>query len=602
MKEGGGSSTNPPCSCMVRAEIECSHACPSKMLMQFTGEPKLLRATSVSPACKDFTRVARPLFFAMLAALCLWVLHLPLFPMQDGPMHLYLASVLGGLLAKSPGTSVYAHFYTVQHLLPPYSLHYYLLISLMKVLPALWAEKMVVGIILILFCTGIRFLARVNGASGEVFGLFSLAIALNWPLMMGFQNYILSLGIACWALGLWNRGHSVGLRCAFVGCCWLAALTHPVPLLLILGFTCCDLILRAAAALLNHVSLRKLPPGWSPDAIAFVCASTLLFYLRAFTDKHRSAQDLHALASLSSRVHYFAGLHGIDFFNRANAGGLLLQLALYAILLLCIGFGGAAFLRQRTHGEWKPAYTWLIVTALLTCALPFLPDDLSGSKALVSRLQVVSWIGFIAAASGFAGINRRWTTAVITLALATASGSLALGQSRLLPIAQRIYDVVAPVNDAAENKPLPAAGSRGILLSAREEDDASFAAVAYEPLHWQAAAYFRQSHTVLLNTPWMDSTWLPLGAKPTLLTKDFDPWIMECYHCLRQQLVASAVVRSLVLPQTDFIVFVDQSGNATQARLDEVLKADPSYQWSCEHHDWLWLCEKRSPASRSPAS
>ena len=549
----------------------------------------MLPTAAISAENHRFIRLTRLIFFGMLAAFCLWVLHLPLFPMQDGPMHLYLASVLGDMLARSPSSSLYAQFYTVQHLLPPYSLHYYLLIVLMKVLPALWAEKTVVCIILITFCCGVRSLARVNGPAGNLFGLFSLAIALNWPLMMGFQNYILSLGIACWALRLWSGQTSIGRRAAFVGCCWIASITHPVPLLLILGFAAADLVLRAISVFAGKQ--RTLPIGWRMDAVALLCASTLLLYLRAFTDRHRSAQDLHVPESLLTRVHYFAGLHGLDFFHSSTAGSLLLQLSLYAILSICVGFGGISILSQRTRGQWKSAHTWLIVTALLTIAMPFLPDDLSGSKALVSRLQVVTWIGFIAAASGFIGITRRWVVSIAVLATMTALGSLALGQFRLVPIAKRIFVV--------DHEKLPPMGSRGLLLSARAEDDASFADVTYEPVHWQAAAYFRDTHTVLLNTPWMDSTWLPLAAGTGLLTKDFDPWTMECYHCLRQQLVASATVRNMVLPHTDFIIFVDQPGTATQQMLDEVLKADPAYQWACEQLDWLWLCRKLSAAGDS---
>jgi hypothetical protein len=548
----------------------------------------VLPAAAISAEHHRSPGLIRMIFFGMLAAFCLWVLHLPLFPMQDGPMHLYLASILGDMLSRSPSASLYGQFYTIQHLLPPYSLHYYLLIVLMKVLPALWAEKTVICIILVTFCCGVRSLARANGSAGNFFGLFSLAIALNWPLMMGFQNYILSLGIACWALGLWSRQTSIKHRAAFIGCCWLAAITHPVPLLLILGFAATDLVLRAIPALGGKQ--RRLPIGWRQDAVALVCASTLLLYLRAFTDKHRSAQDLHVPESLLTRIHYFAGLHGLDFFHSSTTASLLLQLALYAILFICVAYGGISILSQRTKGEWKSAHTWLIVTALLTIAMPFLPDDLSGSKALVSRLQVVTWIGFIAAASGFIGISRRWALSITVLATATALGSLALGQSRLVPIAQRIF--------AVDHEKLPPAGNRGLLLSARAEDNASFADVTYEPLHWQAAAYFRDTHAVLLNTPWMDSTWLPLAAGAGLLTRDFDPWIMECYHCLREQLITSAAVRNVVLPGTDFIIFVDQPGTATRQILDEVLKADPAYQWACQQHDWLWLCEKLSAAGQ----
>jgi hypothetical protein len=515
------------------------------------------------------------IFAVLLMAFCIWVLQLPMFPMQDGPMHLYLARVLGDLL-RDPH-SFYAQFYTVQHWLPPYSLHYYILIGLMKFVPSSLAEKIVICIILICFCCGIRSLATASGKEGRTFSLFAFAIALNWPLMMGFQNYVLSLAFASFALGVWIRNTQrdrIATRALFVGLCALIAITHPLPLLLVLGFAASDLAIRV---------ISSMQPRWMKDAISLLVAATLLLYFRAFTDTRRSAQDLHPSESALKRVHYFVGLHGLDFFARTGLASRYLQAALYLIVLLCIGFSIAAYMKRR-KGVWKPAYTWLFVTVLFTLALPFLPDDLSGSKALVSRLQIVTWIGFLASASAIPRLSRRWTIALILLAVSAAGVSLGLGQVRLAPIARRI----AYINQ----HPLSNAGNAGLLLSAAEDDVGNFDAVTYEPLHWQAANYFSKTGAAILNTPWMDSTWLPLAAKPTLLTGSFTPWTMECYHCLRQQLVDSASVRATVLPRTDFIAFVDQPGTATQATLDEVLKADPSYHWSCEQQDWLWICRK----------
>jgi hypothetical protein len=521
------------------------------------------------------SRVNFWIFAGLLVTFCIWVLHLPMFPMQDGPMHLYLARVLGDLL-RDPH-SFCAQFYTVQHWLPPYSLHYYILIALTKFVPSLLAEKIVICIILICFCCGVRSLATANGHEGRTFSLFAFPIALNWPLMMGFQNYVLSLALACFALGVWIRNtgrDSLATRALFVGICALVAITHPLPLLLVLGFTVSDLAMRAVSS---------LQPRWWKDLSSFVFAASLLLYFRAFTDTHRSAQDLHPSESALTRVHYFIGLHGLDFFARTGLASRYLQAALYLIVLLCIGFGVSAFMK-RQKGVWMPAYTWLFVTLLFTLALPFLPDDLSGSKALVSRLQIVTWIGFLASASAFPRLSRRWTVALILLAVSAAGVSLGLGQVRLAPIARRIANV--------NQQKLPLAGNAGLLLSAGEDDASNFDAVTYEPLHWQAANYFTERGAAILNTPWMDSTWLPLTAKPALLTGSFTPWTMECYHCLRKQLVDSAAVRATVLPRTDFIAFVDQRGHATRATLDKVLQADPSYHWTCEQHDWLWLCRK----------
>ncbi len=523
------------------------------------------------------SRALPKVFAALIALICLWILCLPLFPMQDGPMHLYLAHVLGDLLHSG---SVYASFYSVQHLLPPYSLHYYLLIALMQVFSGVWAEKIVVCLVVLCFCYGCRFLATAHGRDGEVVSFFSLAIALNWPLMMGFQNYVLSLGIACWTLGVWSRlrnSASLGLRALFVGLCALVAVTHPLPLLLVLGFCFADLTL--------HALFRNLSKYWRHDLAALAVASSLLLYLRAFTDKRRSAEDFHATESVATRIHYFVGLHGVDFLNSLAIGARLQQLSLYLILGVLIFL---ALRAVRGSAGWNSSQTWFVVTLLLTVALPFLPDDLSGSKALVSRLQVVTFVGLMAAASGLPKLNAGWQRAIVILALASTCGTLVLCQARLAPIARRIARVELAPNDIPQ-------GAKGILLSAHATDEATFNAVTYEPLHWQAARFFLRTNTVLLNPPWMDSTWLPLTAQPALLTNRFTPWTLECYQCLRKQMVESEAVRGEILAQTDFIIFVDQPGTATRETFNDVLAGGGTqYNWICDAHDWYWLCRKEA--------
>lgn len=84
------------------------------------------------------------LFTALVAAYCFLVLSLPVFPSQDGPMHQYFSQVLFRLLTHS--SSLYARYYHVRHVLPPYALYYYLLIAISRVLPMVWADKIVVAI------------------------------------------------------------------------------------------------------------------------------------------------------------------------------------------------------------------------------------------------------------------------------------------------------------------------------------------------------------------------------------------------------------------------------------------------------------------------
>ena len=68
-------------------------------------------------------------FAALITALCMWILSLPLFPSQDGAAHVYYATVSRDLLL---GPSAFAHDFRIARPFPPYSLHAYLLMALLQ--------------------------------------------------------------------------------------------------------------------------------------------------------------------------------------------------------------------------------------------------------------------------------------------------------------------------------------------------------------------------------------------------------------------------------------------------------------------------------------
>ncbi len=59
----------------------------------------------------------------VLALYVLWMLSLPAWPSQDGPVHLYYTRVLDALFSSAP-SPFYAHFF-IKHLVPPYAVYYY---------------------------------------------------------------------------------------------------------------------------------------------------------------------------------------------------------------------------------------------------------------------------------------------------------------------------------------------------------------------------------------------------------------------------------------------------------------------------------------------
>jgi hypothetical protein len=135
-------------------------------------------------------------------------------------------------------------------------------------------------------------------------------------------------------------------------------------------------------------------------------------------------------------------------------------------------------------------------------------------------------------------------------------------------------------------------GKVGLLLPANATKYDFTDHLQFYPLIWGGTYYFRQSGSVLLNTPWMDLSLLPLGATPRLLTYTFPLSELENYHELRDDLLASDLSRNAVLPRTDFILFAGAGPQVDQATTVPVLHLTPAAKWTCTAGDWYLLCRK----------
>ncbi len=104
-------------------------------------------------------------FAVGVAACCAWILSLPVFPSEDGPVHMYYATVMTKLLSGAHGPLGDA--FRIRHLLPPYSLYYYILIGLMQMFPAVVVEQLAVCIVVVTMASGFRFLCSAAGRMGD---------------------------------------------------------------------------------------------------------------------------------------------------------------------------------------------------------------------------------------------------------------------------------------------------------------------------------------------------------------------------------------------------------------------------------------------------
>src|ERR1039457_7576946 len=78
---------------------------------------------------------------ALLVCTAMVVLTAPVFPSQDGPVHLYYVDVIRSLLTHS---GPYAGYFEIKGLLTPYSLEYFALLVLEMAFPPALSEKLLV--------------------------------------------------------------------------------------------------------------------------------------------------------------------------------------------------------------------------------------------------------------------------------------------------------------------------------------------------------------------------------------------------------------------------------------------------------------------------
>ena len=530
-----------------------------------------------------------PLFVLLLAAFCTWVLSMPLFPSQDGPNHVFDAYIFGKLLSHS--STVYGSYYFIRYLFPPYSVHYYLLVGLMKVAPPLLADKLVVCLIIITFCCGLRYLAKGMGPCGSVMSLFGFAIVLNWPLAMGFENFCLALAMDLWALGLWVRfayDRALPQRALFVLLSFLIALTHPVALPILVLFCGIELVLRSANSFIYRASGADDSSYKAADLATLLCSCCFILYIAMFIDNHAAGSNKTAPYSATWTLRTYPAMYGLAFFGKHGVESIFYRSLLIVVLLIAVFTAVAAVRKRGATPGWTQTESFLVITLLAFLVLPFVPKSINDPYYLAVRMLVVVWVGAIAAASGHRALNYQTQWLLASTAAVIALLILGIGIHRIFPIARRIAIV-------QEEKRQPE-GSVGISIPAYEGSDYTYPVIYSLPYEWGGSNYFRESKAVMLNAPWMDSTYFPMGAKPSLLTADVNFAVLQQPIEFRKELIESKRLQDLVFPRIRFIFFTDPEHRATERTMDAVLKLDMVDHWSCRRSDWYTICEKEPAA------
>ena len=532
----------------------------------------------------------------LLLAYIVWLISLPAWPSQDGPAHLYYAHVMGALLSHEPG--VYAHYYTIKHLLPPYALYYYALLALSHVFSLLVADKLVVCAYLLLFTFGVRYLARAVGPNADRTTLLALLLGLSWSVGMGFVNFCLSLAVVFWAVGLWLRfaDNRLWRRAVFLLLVVAITLTHPVPLLVLIGFCVLDLFLRAV---LRHGLGKANPPASLADLITLAFACLALAYVRHFATSHPLEQAQPTAASFvtltAGHVRAMLELHNLMLIFGHTA-----PITIYRVgLLLTPLVGFALAIRQwLAAGESRArtsCTTWIVLAIALAIAVPLLPSNISNAYFFSERMTVLVWLAPLLAvaacgrADGEARATRSQTSGLIRIcvlmfAVITNLSLLWAANGILRPIA---HEVTSISTDPART------GKLGMVLEDARKPQSLRSGPAWNPFEWAAIHDIRKNDAILDNAPWLDSALIPLGATSGLPGATLSTDDAVSPHHLSMTLQNSASARAQQITPVDFVL-IEQPGLPAPSTLDAALaSAGDDKHWNCviAPGAWYQVCD-----------
>ncbi len=237
------------------------------------------------------------------------------------------------------------------------------------------AQKIVVSACVLMFFWGVfAFIRRITERPPWFFTPCIAMLAYGYSLSMGFMNYYLSLGLACFGLAILWRARRIDWIAA-APFALLALLAHPIGFLWLIGT-------------LAYIKTRAKLPGWWKLALPLAAASG--FAAVYWYTSHRAP----LLADWDRGPFYLyngadqLGLYGNRYFFLAGAA--------FFFGLICVAVD--LYSRRRDGSSWKPFELPFELYAVTFCATAMLPENLRPSiyggwiGLLGSRLTTISAI------------------------------------------------------------------------------------------------------------------------------------------------------------------------------------------------------------------
>ncbi|MBC7925969.1 MAG: hypothetical protein H7039_09970 [Bryobacteraceae bacterium] len=424
------------------------------------------------------------------------VLSLPIFPSQDGPVHLYYTEVIRDLLLNS---GQYGQYFAIKQLITPYAFQYYTMIALETVFTPEMSEKVLICLYLAAFGLGFKYLLESVGRRNTPWVLTSLPFAMHSLVFMGFLNFCFAVALAMFLCGFWlrwvNRLNTRALVIIVLTFLFLMVV-HPVPLAIFLSFAGLTLLVDLIAERSNssQTLLEAIMARRTQIILLFIFGIVGLLWVIMF----RTEPSPNAMRNFPKAPQDFGWVHKMTeevklwpivpyFTIPYRAGPVLLIFA----AIVAIAAAVPAALRKLP----RAAVVCLLTSAACYLLYVFAPVPLNGATYFANRFPIF-WVVFLFASAAalptaLPSAHSRFRYAVPVLAIPVALLSLFLQWRHTSATAAELTPTL--------NAKVIGPGSLGLICS----DSARDPIRSYDPHLWLGVHYFRRSKAVLVNAPWM---------------------------------------------------------------------------------------------------
>ena len=498
-------------------------------------------------------------------------------------MHMYWVQVLQGLLAHS---HTYDGYYRLRAVVSPYSLYYFLLMLLTQIVSSTTADKLVICLTVTVFCIGFRMLTRSLGRSGQLMGLFGFPLAVGWCLGMGFLSYMLCLGFGLVALALWFRyvrnATGAGSALAFLAVLGLMAITHPIPLLLVLATAYLDLLSRLA----GNGRWKRWSSTDSRALATLAVGSLTALYVLHFADPNRiRVRDTGLHLSLAKQTLRLLSLHSLSLFRGSRPLTVLYTTGLYLMFFGALWMALRSWRRKENRSH--DLMLFLGIALLLLVALPLFPEQMNGGKYFADRLMPVVWVAALAAGSCLRLPSAKATGGIAAFAMLMFVLLLLQGEQYVRPAARASAQM--------ETMDVPAPGAlAGIVVNGSHGQVKN--GLTTTPQYWQGTRYVRREHAIMLNTPWLSESILPLADGPEQMTRRLPTEVLDDPKWQMTMLPEITEDRAKAhQTPAGFVAFFYGISRSEAATFRASLDAASGGPWTCEDSSRVMVCR---PAAR----